>query len=108
METERSALAASLKEKFELDIPDGFSEQEIKLNLEKRLAYLLERNPEEFFQLLYRIDIPERQLQVALQEENALAVLADMVYHRQLDKVKTRLYYRGQSDGKTVDDELGW
>lgn len=108
METERSALAASLKEKFELDIPDGFSEQEIKLNLEKRLAHLLERNPEEFFQLLYRIDIPERQLQVVLQEENALTLLANLVYDRQMDKVKSRLFYKSQNSDKTVDDELGW
>ena len=108
METEQTALAASLREKFELDIPDSFSGEEIKLRLERRLAQLLERNPEEFFQLLYRIDIPETQLQLVLQQENALAALAGMVYNRQLDKVKTRLFYKSQSNPKTVDGDLEW
>lgn len=108
METEQSALAASLREKLDIDIPEGYSEEEIKLMLEKRLGQLLERNPEEFFQLLYRIDIPERSLQTVLQQEDALTVLAGMVYQRQLQKVKTRLFYKSQNNDKTPDDELGW
>ena len=46
METEQSVLAATLKEKLDIDIPEGYSEGEIKLMLEKRLGQLLERNPE--------------------------------------------------------------
>ncbi len=108
METEQSVLAVSLKEKLGLDIPDGFSEEEIKLMLEKRLGQLLERNPEEFFQLLYRIDIPERSLQGVLQQEDALATLAGMVYQRQLQKVKTRLFYKGSQQAQPGDDDLKW
>lgn len=108
METEQSALAASLREKLDIDIPEGYSEEEIKLMLEKRLGQLLERNPEEFFQLLYRIDIPEHSLQGVLQQPDALTALAGMVYDRQLQKVKTRLFYKSQNNDKTTDDELGW
>lgn len=108
METEQSALAASLREKLDIDIPEGYSEEEIKLMLEKRLGQLLERNPEEFFQMLYRIDIPEHSLQGVLQQEDALTVLAGMVYQRQLQKVKTRLFYKGSQQAQPGDDELKW
>lgn len=108
METEQSVLAATLKEKLDVDIPEGFSEEDIKLLLERRLAQLLERNPEEFFQLLYRIDIPEHGLQNVLQHEDALVKLAEMVYRRQLQKVKTRLFYKGNQQAKHGDDELKW
>ncbi|MBW7914000.1 MAG: hypothetical protein H3C54_09975 [Taibaiella sp.] len=108
METEQSALAASLKEKLDVEIPDGFSEEEVKFMLEKRLGQLLERNPEEFFQMLYRIDIPERSLQDVLQQPDALATLADIVYQRQLQKVKTRLFYKGNQQAQPGDDELKW
>lgn len=108
METEQSALAASLKEKLGLDIPDSLTEEEIRLMLEKRLGQLLERNPEEFFQLLYRIDIPEHSLQGVLQQEDALATLAGMVYQRQLQKVKTRLFYKESHKAQPGDDELKW
>lgn len=108
METEQSVLAATLKEKLDIDIPEGYSEGEIKLMLEKRLGQLLERNPEEFFQLLYRIDIPERGLQNVLQQQDALVKLAEMVYDRQLQKVKTRLFYKGNQQAQPGDDELKW
>lgn len=108
METEQSVLAATLKEKLDIDIPEGYNEGEIKLMLEKRLGQLLERNPEEFFQLLYRIDIPERGLQNVLQQEDALVKLAEMVYDRQLQKVKTRLFYKGNQQAQPDDEELKW
>lgn len=108
MNTEQAELAATLKEKLDVDIPEGYSEEEIKLMLEKRLGQLLERNPEEFFQLLYRIDIPEQRLHAVLQQENALAALAGMVYSRQLQKIKTRLFYKDSQRAQPGDDELLW
>lgn len=108
METEQSVLAATLKEKLDIDIPEGYNEAEIKLMLEKRLGQLLERNPEEFFQLLYRIDIPERGLQNVLQQQDALVKLAEMVYDRQLQKVKTRLFYKSNQKAQPGDEELKW
>lgn len=108
MQTERAELAKSFKEKFELEFPDNFSEEEIQLELEKRLGRLLEKNPEEFFQMLYRIDISEKSLQSVLQEPDALTKLAKMVYTRQLDKVKSRLKYRDYFNKDTTDNDLKW
>lgn len=108
MQTERAELAKSFKEKFELEFPDNFSEEEIQLELEKRLGRLLEKNPEEFFQMLYRIDISEKSLQSVLQEPDALTKLAKMVYTRQLDKVKSRLKYRDYFNKDAADNDLKW
>ncbi len=108
MNIEQAELAATLKEKLDVDIPEGYSEEEIKLMLEKRLGQLLERNPEEFFQLLYRIDIPEGSLDRVLKQEDALTTLAGMVYQRQLQKVKTRLFYKDSQRAQPGDDELLW
>lgn len=108
MNTEQAELAATLKAKLDIDIPEGYSEEQIKLMLEKRLGQLLERNPEEFFQMLYRIDIPEQRLNVVLQQQDALSALAEIVYQRQLQKVKTRLFYKDSYQSHTGDDELKW
>lgn len=107
MQAEYSELLASFKEKFELEAPEVISEQEILRALEIRIGQLLERNPEEFFQMLYMIDIPEQKLQAVLKEEDPLASLARLVYNRQLQKVKSRLYYRTVTP-KDVDDDLKW
>lgn len=108
MQAELSELKKSFKEKFELEVPETYSEEEILQSLEKRLGELLERNPEEFFQTLYRIDIPERKMHEVLQQQDALAALAVLVYQRQLEKIKTRLKYRGAFKSENVDDELKW
>ena len=108
MQTERAELAKSFKEKFELEFPDNFSEEEIQLELEKRLGRLLEKNPEEFFQMMYRIDISEKSLQSVLQEPDALTKLAKMVYTRQLDKVKSRLKYKDYFNKDSADNDLKW
>ncbi|MCB0696421.1 MAG: hypothetical protein KDC07_03595 [Chitinophagaceae bacterium] len=108
MQAELSELRKSLKDRFELEVPETFSEEEIRLGLEKRLAQLLERNPEEFFQLLYRVDIPEKQMHEVLQQDDALAALAGLVYHRQLQKIRSRLKYKTYFDKDNTDSELKW
>ena len=108
METELQELARALKEKLELDIPGSISEAEILLLLERKLGYLLEREPEAFFQALYRIDIPEQQLNAVLQRNDALQELARMVYERQLEKVRSRNRYRDYFNNTDADKELKW
>lgn len=107
MQAELSELLASFEEKFELKAPEVISEQEILNALEIRIGQLLERNPEEFFQMLYMIDIPEHKLQAVLKEEDPLRSLALLVYNRQLQKVRSRLHYK-TADNDEVDDDLKW
>lgn len=108
MQAELSELVKTLRDNWELDIQDTFSEQEILLQLGRKLSRLLERNPEEFFQLLYRIDIPEHKLNNVLQQTDALDTLAKMIYDRQLEKVKSRQQYKRYFDNDKADGELRW
>jgi len=108
MQTELSELLNSFRDKFELEMPETYSEEEILLGLEKRLGQLLERNPEEFFQLMYRIDIPERKMHEVLQQQDALAALAVLVYQRQLQKIRSRLKYKSYFENNDADSELKW
>lgn len=108
MQAELSELVKTLRDSWELDIQDTFSEEEILLQLGRKLSRLLERNPEEFFQLLYRIDIPEHKLNTVLQQTDALGVLAKMIYDRQLEKIQSRQKYKGYFDNDKVDGELRW
>lgn len=107
MQAEFPELLASFKEKFELEAPEVISEEKILHALEVRLGQLLARNAEEFFQMLYTIDIPEHKLQAVLREEDPLASLARLVYNRQLQKVKSRLYYKAKTPDD-VEDDLKW
>ncbi len=108
MQTELSELRKSFKEKFELEMPETYSEEEILLGLEKRLGQLLERNPEEFFQMMYRIDIPEGKMHEVLRQQDALAALSVLVYQRQLQKIKSRLKYKSYFEKDDTDSELKW
>lgn len=107
MQAEMTELLASFKEKFELEAPEIISEEEILAALQMRVGQLLERNPEEFFQMLYMIDIPEHKLQAVLKEADPIASLARTIYNRQLQKVKSRLHYRTAGSNE-VDDDLKW
>lgn len=108
MQTELLELKKSFKDSFELNTPETVSEEELLMLLERRLGILLERNLEEFFQMLYRIDIPENQLHEVLQDSDALSALAKMVYNRQLQKVKSRLKYKASVNNSDIDADLKW
>lgn len=108
MHDEHAELTRSLKEKFELEIPEGISEQKLLQLIELRLSQLLERTTEEFFQIMYRIDIPEYDLNRVLQRNDAIQVLAKMIYDRQLEKAKSRLKYKSYFEDDKADNELKW
>lgn len=108
MRSQLPELIRSLKDKFEISIPDAVSEEEILHLLEQRVSYLIEHNPEEFFQLMYRIDIPESQLADVLTHADAIKDIARVIYDRQLEKVRSRMKYRSYFENTGKDDELKW
>ena len=54
--------AAALQSDWELRLPDTLSEEAILKLLAERIVLVLERGPETFFQLMYRLDISEKKL----------------------------------------------
>lgn len=110
MQQEQIEAVRSLNRNFELEIPELIPKEEILFQLEKYISQKISNDPEGFFQLMYRLDIPERAMDKALQNVNASLEIANLIYDRQLEKAKSRLYYRNkdtQAPGKD-DKDLKW
>lgn len=74
-----------------------YSWQEIFVELEKQIRYLLEINSAKILSLLYQIDIPEEKIieKADMENDRNLSdVVSEMIMERELKKVLTRLYFK--------------
>jgi (2Fe-2S) ferredoxin len=79
---------------------DSHREDEIKRLLELKITELLNTNPEKLQTILYRIDVEEKLIGEVLsgnQSKVIPAKLAELVFNRQLQKIKTRRYYTSKN-----------
>lgn len=86
-----------LTENFELATVPSLSLDELTHLLAERIAFLLERQPERFMAVLYRIDVSEKRVQEIFKtsgHQDVALDLARLVMDRQLDKIRTREKYR--------------
>ena len=98
--------ALALKQDWDLQLPDVLSEEAILKLLAASVLLVLERGPETFFQLMYRLDISEKKLTAVLADDDVPAKVARLIYDRQLQKIQSRLANRKTSE--TDDPELSW
>ena len=98
--------AIALKEDWDLQIPDTLSEEAVLKLLADRVVLILERGPETFFQLMYRLDISEKKLNAILDDEHVADKIARLIYDRQLQKIKSRMEHKSRSTD--TDPELRW
>jgi hypothetical protein len=97
-------LNKALQTDWELQLPETVSKEEILQQLANKIVTLIERNPEHFFQLMYRLDVPEAKLDAALKTEDAAHSIAELVYNRQLQKIESR--QQNRNNEITDDPEL--
>lgn len=90
----------------ELQVPEDMPEEELLRLLADRVATILQRGPEPFFQLMYRLDIPEKKLTAILHDDDAAQKIARLIYERQLQKMKSRREHK--SGGNDGDEDLKW
>ena len=98
--------ALALGHDWNLKLPETYSEEAMLQLLADRIVLVLERGPETFFQLMYRLDISEKKLTAILQDDHVADKIARLVYDRQLQKIKARAAFR--NDPKEDDPELRW
>jgi len=98
--------ALTLKDDWDLMLPDTLSEEAILKLLADRVVKILEQGPETFFQLMYRLDISEKKLNAILHDEGVADKIARLIYERQLQKIQSRRAYRKPS--RSDDPELKW
>lgn len=95
-----------LKEEWELKQEEIIAKETIVAQLEERVARLLVRQPEQFFQLMYRLDIAEAKVEAALtNQQQGIWNIALLIYERQLQKIISR---KEQAAQKSDDPDLAW
>ena len=99
-------VALKLKDDWDLQIPDILSEEAILKLLADRVVLILERGPDTFFQLMYRLDISEKKLNAILDDEDVAGKIARLIYDRQLQKIKSRM--ENKPTNTETDPELKW
>lgn len=81
--------------------PRTFSGSSTYEEIRDRLAFVIERwlvsETERLSAVLYRIDVPEQKVKLAIHQENKSLVpicLADLILEREMQKMHTRKLYR--------------
>ncbi len=98
--------AAALQQEWGIRLPPTLSKEAIIAMLEERLIAYLEKGPEAFYQLMYRLDISERKLHQAQQSEEIAKHIATLIYDRQLQKIESRHAHRKAAEN--TDPDLAW
>lgn len=97
-----------LQKEWGVTLPETVSEAEILAILELRVAEILQRGPDDFFQLMYRLDVSEHKLNNAMYvSEKPAADIARLIYNRQLQKIQARMAFRSQQVTEE-DEDLLW
>jgi hypothetical protein len=99
-------IANAIQQQWELQLPETVTEEELLRILAQRVKLLLERGTEPFFQLMYRLDIPEHKLYDAMNTGDAPHAIAHLIYQRQLEKIQSRLI--NKTEANEDDFDLRW
>lgn len=102
---EQQEIFEALYKQWDLQSRDMVSEEEIKRQLARRILQLMDKTPEQFFQLMYRLDIPEQRLRTIWADADAPDKIAALVYERQLQKLQSR--HSNRKDN-AKDPDLQW
>jgi len=99
--------AIALQQEWGMQLPDNISEEEILRLLAERVVVLLQMGADNFYQLMYRLDISEKKLSAVLGAEDVPVKIARLIYDRQLQKIQSRKDNK-QSGTWDEDPELRW
>jgi hypothetical protein len=92
MEEIESKIISELSLRLEIDLSAKKSMDELKKVLTDHINYLINNDFDKLLRILYRVDVPEAQLKTNLVQQKADAgtVIAEMIFERQLQKIKDR------------------
>jgi hypothetical protein len=88
-----------------LDASGLHTREDILAALARRIGDMLLQDPMGFIQLMYRLDIPEAQLDMALDHAEAASLIAQLVWNRQVQKIALR---QSTPPKNAEDDDLDW
>ncbi len=77
---------------------------ELFKQLEEYLNAHFSKNTERLYPILYRIDILEKDIQYAINQQgdfNFIAIITEQIILKELQKVLIRRHYKGKADGNS-------
>ena len=89
-DTVLSEAALALQQEWGLALPGTLSDEEILKLLAERVVKLTEKGAEQFYQLMYRLDISEKKLNSVLGDDDVAEKIARLIYDRQIQKIVSR------------------
>lgn len=104
--SEQQEVIKALQKDWEINLHETLSEEAIIEQLALQIAAVVQQGPETFFQLMYRLDVPERKLNEILISADNQYKIARLVYERQLQKIRSRTL--NKSNNGPADPELEW
>lgn len=91
-----------LAQQFDLAENELVSEEKILEALALRVAALMDKNPDQLFSMLYRLDIDENKIKMALRESDVSKKIALLIYERQLQKIISRKENKSDEPNETL------
>lgn len=102
---EQKALVRTLPDDLKLHEESYISEDDFLNALAPRVAYMLQFNSGVFFQLMYKMDVLEPKLKIAMEEQDVPMAIARLILERQMEKIISK---RAFPSSTPSDDELVW
>lgn len=96
----------ALSSQFGITKPDMIAPETIIEQLAIRVAQLIEKGPDSFFQMMYRLDISERKLAALRGMPDMASGIAKLIFERQLQKIKSRAHFSNHQHDE--DPDLKW
>lgn len=99
-------ISRKISEVFEISFDTGIvSKSQIIAALTLRIDQLMHHNPDQLFSMLYRLDISEKNLKMAMMQElDVPKKIATLIYERQLEKMWSRSRFKNDNP----DADLAW
>ena len=99
-------LAQEIAKQYELVLPETVDEEMLLKILEQKVIEWIQSGAEEFFQMLYRLDISEKKIKEVLHNEDIAKRIAQLIYERLIQKYNSRLNNKPTTEEK--DKDLLW
>ena len=106
MKNDKNSLQELIALNFELEETKTFDETELEQLLSNRIAYMLDHQLDFLLSLLYRLDVEEQKINMALSPINKIPpalALARLVIERQKQRIATKEKY-GNADSDPWGD----
>ncbi|HEY3250310.1 MAG TPA: hypothetical protein VGK25_04255 [Ignavibacteria bacterium] len=94
---ESKELTEAISSRFELAKAETLTLEDLKKALCIRIRDLLDKNVERLLSMLYRVDLSQKRLDEIFEKgskDDIALKIADAVIERQLQKIKTREFYK--------------